>query len=113
MVTNTHGQLCGCTDITCYFARESDAKGCKIVIQTPRNVTLISCVASREEEDKATITVALSNGTYTLLVYDEEDGAADNPAFITALHILCGAQDSGIVLDSLLYGLHIILFCRM
>ena len=52
--------------------------------------------ASKEEEDKATITIALPNGTYTLLVYDEEDEAVDNPAFTTILSVICGTQVSGI-----------------
>ena len=62
-------------------------------------------VASREEEEKATISVALPHGTYTLLVYDEEDGAVHNPAFTTILSVLCGTQISGT--ESSVYNLHI------
>ena len=62
-------------------------------------------VASREEEEKATISVALPNGTYTLLVYDEEDEAVHNPAFTTILSVLCGTQVSGT--ESSVYSLHI------
>ena len=94
--TSIHEGFCGYTDVTCYFAKESDAKGCRIVIQTLQGVTSCVFVASREEEEKAAVTVALPNGTYTLLVYDEEDGAVHNPAFTTVLHIMCGAQVSGI-----------------
>ena len=68
---------------------------CRIVVQTLQGVTSCVFVASREEEDQATITVALPNGAYTLLVYDEEDGAVHNPAFTTILSVLCGTQLSG------------------
>ena len=92
--TNIHEWLCGCVDIICYFTRKSDAKECRIVVQTLQGITSCEFVASKGEEDKATVTVTLSNGTYTLMVYDEEDGV-QNPAFTTALHMLCGAQVSG------------------
>ena len=101
---DTHEYLCGYTDVTCYFARESEAKGCRIVVQTLQNVTSCVFFASKEEEDKATITIALPNGTYTLLVYDDED-EVHNPAFTTILSVLCGTQVSGTEFS--VYSLHI------
>ena len=103
--TNIQERLCGYIDVTCYFARDSDAKGCRIVVQSLQGVTSCVFVASREEDNKANITVALPNGTYTLLVYDEEDEAGPNPAFTTILSVLCGTQVSGT--ESSVYSLHI------
>ena len=97
MGTITDKRLSGHINITCHFAEGSSANGCRIVVQTIQGAVFCVFAASRKEEDKATITVALPNGTYTLLVYDEEDGAVHNPAFTTTLSVLSGIQVSGIV----------------
>ena len=83
-------QQSGYVDITCYFAKESDAKGCRIVAQPPLgNDSTKPCefAAAREGRDESTVTVALPSGTYKLMVYDDEDEAGHNPAFATTLSV--------------------------
>ena len=91
-------QPSGYVDITCYFAKESDAKGCRIVAQPPLgNDSTKPCVfvAAREGRDESTVTIALPSGTYTLMVYDDENEAGPNPAFTTTLSVQSSPQVSG------------------
>ena len=86
-------------DITCYFAEGSDAKGCRIVAHPqPVNDNIKSCefVATREGRNESTVTVALPNGIYTLMIYDDEEEAARYPAFNTTLSVHNSQQISGI-----------------
>lgn len=96
------------TDITCYFSQESDIKGCKIALQIPENNNNTFCqfVASKTDGNKATVTVALPDGTYTLLAYDDEDGAVHNPAFTTTLSVHGSPQVSGRVRQTILIPAH-------
>ena len=83
-------QQSGYVDITCYFAKESDAKGCRIVAQPPLgNDSTKPCefAAAREGRDESTVTVALPSGTYKLMVYDDENEACHNPAFAITLSV--------------------------
>ena len=43
--------------------------------------------AAREGRDESTVTIALPSGTYTLMVYDDENEAGPNPAFTTTLSV--------------------------
>ena len=88
-------QPSGYVDITCYFAKGSDAKGCKIIVQNKTNATFCDLVATREDRGEARVTVALPNRTYALLIYDVEDGAVHNPALTATLNVLCGTLVSG------------------
>ena len=78
MDTTFQNQLSGYLDITCHFAKGSNANGCRITAITLQDVEIYdnstSCefIAYREEEDKATVTVTLPNENYTLLAYDYE-----------------------------------------
>ena len=96
-------QPSGYIDITCYFAEESNADECRITLQEYNNSKSCNFTVPRKEEDKATITVTLPNGTYTLLAYDYEAGAVDNPAFITTLSVQNSSEVSGIVNIHILY----------
>ena len=97
MNTTIRNQLSGYIDITCHFAEGSNANGCKITAITQQESKPCEFIAYREKEDKATVTVTLPNGNYTLLVYDYEAVAVDNPAFTTTLSLQSSAQVSGIV----------------
>ena len=82
---------------TCHFAQGSEAKGCKIEakpLQEYNNGSFCKLVAPRNLEDQATVIFTLPNGTYTILVYDEEDNAlaSSNPASKSTISLLTSAQ---------------------
>jgi len=101
-------QLSGYADITCYFAKESIADECRIILQEYNNSLSCNFSVPRKKEDKATITVTLPSGTYTLLAYDYKVGAVDNPAFITTLSVQSSPEVSGIFNAPILYAIVII-----
>ena len=100
--TTFQNQHSGYLDITCHFAKGSNANGCRITAITLQDLeynisTPCEFIVYREKEDKATVTVTLPNENYTLMVHDYEAGAVDNPAFTTTLSLPGSAQVSGIV----------------
>ena len=103
MTVTVADQLSGYADITCYFAKESIADECRITLQEYNNSLSCNFSVPRKEEDKATITVILPSGTYTLLAYDYEARAVDNPAFTTTLSVHSSPEVSGIVNVHILY----------
>ena len=80
-----YDQPSGYVNITCYFAKGSNAKGCKIVADSQQVNESCVFAAAREGRDESTVTIALPSGTYTLMVYDDEAGP--NPAFTTTLSV--------------------------
>jgi len=101
-------QLSGYADILCYFAKESIADECRIILQEHNNFSSCNFTVPKKEEDKATITVTLPSGTYTLLAYDYKAGAVDNPAVITTLFVQSSPEVSGIFNIPILYVIVII-----
>ena len=80
-------------DVVCYFASGSQAKGCKIsAILVKGHKELLNCeqIVTRKREKSVSISIALPEGEYKLLVYDVEAVSNDelpNPAFLTHITV--------------------------
>ena len=77
-------------DITCYFARGSQIKGCRIVIISEGrggdcefNTTATKLEGARD----AAVNVELPAGEYSIVVYDDEQVTEENPAYTSTLSI--------------------------
>ena len=102
-----YDQPSGYVDITCYFAKGSNAKGCRIVADSQQVNEPCEFAAAREGRDESTVTVALPSGIYTLTVYDDEDEAGPKPAF-TSTQSVQSSQVSGRVQHFIFLYLHVI-----
>ena len=76
-------------EITCYFAPESEVKGCRIIIISERRDCELNTTATRQEgAGDAVVNVTLPAGEYSVVVYDDElVTGEENPAFITTLSV--------------------------
>ena len=77
--------------ITCHFALGSQINGCIIIIsKKSKELDKDYCeyTAIREEgSTEGTISVILPRGEYTVVVYDDEDAKAKNPAYNSTITI--------------------------
>ena len=89
----SHGMDAGYVDVVCYFASGSLAKGCKInAILVKGHKELLTCeqIVTRKREKSVSVSIALPEGEYKLLVSDVEAVSNDelpNPAFLTQITV--------------------------
>ena len=85
--------------VTCFFAEDSQAKGCHVNILSQEGNTMCSMTIDKGSEPQANGRFELPNGNYEILVYDIEiDGSlSENPAYQhDEIVIILGSSVSGL-----------------
>ena len=69
--------------VTCFFAEDSQAKGCRVNFLSQEGNTMCSMTIDKGNGPQANGRFELPDGTYEILVYDiEADGSlSENPAY--------------------------------
>ena len=86
-------------EVTCYFAEDSQAKGCRVDFHSQEGNATCSMTIDKGNELQAYGTFELPDGTYEILVYDiEADGSlSENPAYEhDEIVVLQGSSVSGL-----------------
>ena len=85
--------------VTCFFAEDSQAKGCRVNNLSQEGNTMCSMTIDKGSGPQANGRFELPDGTYEILVYDiEADGSlSENPAYKHAeIVVLQGSSVSGL-----------------